>query len=299
MATFRQNHSRHKGGTLISFRLLFLSGLLLVVALLGYPFLKSYFEKLLTPQIEDIFGEDVRTYIPSHSGELVHHRFFSLSYIEQKEQSEWVAYELTHEMIKDSVQRYGFRFSDDHKVTTGSANYYDYSGSSYERGHLVAAADMRFDSVALKESFYMSNIAPMRRSFNNGIWRELEIQIRNWTYRYPKLYIISGPIWKSNSEIIGKKRNIHVPQAFYKVVLTQIKSEWEAIGFIIPHDVSSKPLEDYMVTVDDVEAATGIDFFVNMFSPIEQNKFESQYNQDLWKINPKQFHLRTRYWNFE
>jgi endonuclease G len=121
---------------------------------------------------------DDYNWLPTSKGNIVEHTFYSLSYIEKYEQAEWVAYNISDEQLKKPNVKRTDWFETDPKVITGSAKHSDYKGSGYTRGHLVPAGDMAFEELAMKETFFMSNMSPQIRSFNNGIWRELEEQSR-------------------------------------------------------------------------------------------------------------------------
>ena len=90
------------------------------------------------------------------------------------EQAEWVYYSLSQSnLLAPKVPRFDY-FNPDPKVKSKSAVHSDYSNSGYTRGHLVPAGDMSYDKQGMKECFYMSNMSPQPRVFNNGIWKELE-----------------------------------------------------------------------------------------------------------------------------
>lgn len=151
----------------------------------------------------------------------------------------------------------------------------------------------------MKESFYMSNMSPQLRQLNNGIWRELEENVRDWTYKADSLYVISGPVFANPIKIIGKSNMVTVPSAFYKVLLDNNGPEKKAIGFIIPHELSEKRLETYMVTVQDVEKITGLKFFENMPGQQEVTGLKSSINPSKWKVSDKRYQLRVTKWNYE
>ena len=54
------------------------------------------------------------------------------------------------------------------------------------------------------------------------------------------------------------------------------------IGFILPNDGSDKPLQDFAVTVDAVEEATGLDFFSTVPQP-KQAQLESTISVQDWR----------------
>ena len=69
-------------------------------------------------------------------------------------------------------------------------------------------------------------------------------------------------------------------QAFYKVVLRMGKTP-QALGFIYPNDGTHHKMSYYVLSVDEVESRTGIDFFYNLPDDIE-NEVESSSNLSRW-----------------
>ena len=198
-------------------------------------------------------------YLPKSTGnEIITHAQYSLSYHESHEQAEWVAYELTSREVNKICDRTD-DFREDPQVSTGSASLADYKGSGYDRGHLSPAADNKINCpTAMSESFFMSNISPQTAGFNRGVWRRLESLVRDWALKYKKIYIVTGPIFVSNIETIGSN-NVTVPGKYYKVILNFKRKE--GIGFILSHESSSEPLSSFVVSIDEVENQTGLDFF--------------------------------------
>ena len=245
----------------------------------------------------DYIAPKDRFFLPDTSmGEIVYHQYFTLSYNEKYEQANWVAYLLSKENLRQpNVSRKDW-FEQDKDVKTGSAGYYDYSGSGYSRGHLVPAADMAFSEIAMEQTFLMSNISPQIKEFNNGIWNELEQNVRNWAWDNNKIYIVSGPVLEKNMKFI-KKGNVAVPKYFYKVILDIQEPERKGIAFLLPNQISERPLTDYVVTIDSIENITGIDFFKYLLTENEQERLESTVNISKWKFNDELYKNRIEVWN--
>ncbi|MEL6638948.1 MAG: DNA/RNA non-specific endonuclease, partial [Bacteroidota bacterium] len=173
-----------------------------------------------SPAVETDPTSFEENFLPSSStGEVIHHTYYSLSYSEAHEQAEWVAYELSKkDLLVPNVERTG-DFRPDPRVRKASASTRDYSGSGYDRGHLAPAGDMAFSREAMSESFYMSNMSPQIRNFNGGAWRELEETVRDWTYEFGRLYVITGPVLSRGiREKIGDN-GVSVPDEYFKVIL--------------------------------------------------------------------------------
>ena len=124
---------------------------------------------------------------------IIEHTYYTLSYSEDHEQAEWVQYTLKSEYLNSNISRTD-NFRTDPLVRTTSSELIDYKGSGYDRGHLAPAADMKYNSTSMSESFFMSNMSPQSASFNRGIWRKIEKQFRDWSYEYGELVIVTGPI---------------------------------------------------------------------------------------------------------
>jgi endonuclease G len=110
------------------------------------------------------------------------------------------------------------------------------------------------------QSFYYSNISPQVPRFNRGIWKKLEMQVRNWAVEYDSLYVVTGPIFDSVMPTIGPHR-VSVPKAYYKVLLQKRNGEWFGIGFVLTNASLKGDIKQYATSIDKVEELTGIDFF--------------------------------------
>lgn len=214
--------------------------------------------------------------------QIIRHTGYTVSYNEFWRLPNWVGYELTREKARGTVAR-AKHFKADPLVQGISADNRDYSRSGYDRGHMAPAADMKWSTRAMKESFYFSNICPQLHNLNAGDWKELEESIREWAHKDSAIIVISGPIIKgSNPRRIGVNQ-IAVPEAFFKVVLAPYLSKPKAIGFIMKQEKGNHPLRSYVVSVDSVEKLTGIDFFPVLPDDIE-NKVEAKAIPREWGL---------------
>ena len=209
--------------------------------------------------------------------QIVSHMAYTLCYDEQHEQARWVAYMLTRERASGQIAR-ADNFRPDEMVKTGSAQLADYKRSGYSRGHLCPAQDMKWDSVAMSETFLLSNMSPQLQTFNDGIWKKIENRVHSWALQYDTLYVVTGPLLKPGLPTIGESR-VSVPEAFYKVVYDPARGKM--VGWIVPHENLKATAPKLATTVDEVEAATGIDFFSALPDELE-NAMESTYSRDDW-----------------
>jgi endonuclease G len=148
---------------------------------------------------------------------------------------------------------------------------------------MAPAADMKWSEQAMRESFYMTNICPQNQSLNRGDWNDLEELARDWARKYGSVYIACGPLVSEKYNTIGQNNRIALPNAFYKVFLRQKGSSWTAIGFVMPNQAGSRPLMTYMLSIDEVEQLSGIDFFYNLPDSIE-NSIEKDFRVRDWNL---------------
>jgi endonuclease G, mitochondrial len=171
---------------------------------------------------------------PISSGDVVRHTYYTLAYSENDEQTYWVFYKLTPELINGTQERTE-DFRADPMVSTLSASLDDYKGSGYDRGHLCPAADMTLNYTSMSESFYLSNISPQVAGFNRVIWSTLEDRVRKWAIHYSEIYVVTGGILNNKIGTIGVNQ-VTVPSSFYKIVYTEKNG---MIGLILSNHASS------------------------------------------------------------
>jgi endonuclease G len=205
--------------------------------------------------------------------------YYTLSYNEKHEQADWVAYELTNAMTIKKVERQD-NFRADPSIPTYSASLEDYEEPVYDRGHLAPCREFQFTYKAMDETFYLSNMSPQLPYFNRTVWNKLEGLVREWAELYGYIYVVTGPILKDGLPYIGENE-VSVPDSYYKVILVYKESRVQAIGFIIPQIDCTTDLTQYIYTVDEVEARTGIDFYYLLPDETE-NEVENNYNLADW-----------------
>ena len=227
-------------------------------------------------------------------GEIVRHTYFTLSYVENHEQAEWVAYELNRDRLNENWAARTNSFRPDPDVRTESATPRDYNVSGYDKGHLCPAADMAFSEQAMDESFLMSNMSPQAPAFNMGVWRELEELTRDWARKFNRLYVVTGPILTQQSlGQIGFSK-VTVPSYYYKVLLAP--DQQRAIAFMLPNQVSTRPVLDYAYSIDQVEKTTGLDFFPQILKGLDE-ELEGSLDKAAWPIDRKRYQERVDDWN--
>lgn len=190
----------------------------------------------------------------------------------------WVSWELTRDEVQGEEPR--GNFAADPKVE-GTATPNDYKGSGYDRGHMAPAADMKWSPEAMKRCFYMTNMCPQVHALNGGTWKKLEEKCRTWALADSAIYIVCGPVYSPEiDEFIGENQ-VAVPKAFFKVICSPYANPPRGIGFIMPNGKVPGGLQAAAVSIDEVEAATGHDFFSALPDEIE-NALEAECRFHYW-----------------
>ena len=253
--------------------------LIIIVSIAFFIFEQYTPESTQETQGPTISGFD---FLPtSTTGQIISHDFLTLSYNEKYEQAEWVAHELKASHISRTNRKRPY-FIYDPLVKSKSANYRNYKKSGYDRGHLCPAGDRKFSVKAFNETFFTSNISPQKHDFNSGIWNRLEQKTRYWVNKEKQLYVITGGVLTDGLKTIGQEK-VAVPNQFYKILLDYSKPEIKAIAFLIPHEDSNLPLYKFVVSIDEIESLTAIDFFPQLPDTLE-NRLEKSSNYKNWSF---------------
>lgn len=141
-----------------------------------------------------------------------------------------------------------------------------YFGSGHDRGHLAPnyAMAVVHGRTAQQDTFRMSNITPQRPALNRQLWQRLEeVVIDHFVPRFGVVQVIAGPVFAEHFlDGVGRRVGlVEVPEAFYKIIVVPAE-EPKALAFLMPQEVrGDESLDDFLVSIDEVEARTGLDFF--------------------------------------
>lgn len=216
---------------------------------------------------------------------MVHYPGFDVLFSPDHHQPYYSAWVLTPEHVRaDKVKRQD-KFTKDKKVK-GCATTDDYRNSGYDRGHLAPAADMKYDSAAMKACFNLTNISPQHNNLNAKTWAVLEDQCRAWALRDSSLVIIAGPVLTDHLENKIGKTGVTVPDRFFKVILAPYANPPRAIGFVMYNGYNPGGVQQAAMTVDQVEEITGFDFFSALPDELE-NAIESEQHYTAWQYSTK------------
>jgi endonuclease G len=210
---------------------------------------------------------------------------YTLSYNEELYQPNWVMYELHEANLYGPYKADSNNYQPDPDLGSCGPQLIDYAKSGFVRGRLAPSGDFKWNSNAMAETFYLSNVSPMNYDFRMGIWLNLENLIRVWVKTNKDLWIVTGPVLSEKGfpgpkHYIGKwTHEIVVPQYFYKIVLAP--NTPKAIGFIVPNTDYTRTLPSYATSINGIEDFTGIDF--DKILPVSiQDSVKAVYDIDQW-----------------
>lgn len=169
-----------------------------------------------------------------------------------------------------------------------------YSDELYDRGHQLPSAD-RLNYSANVTTFYPTNMTPQSNSFNGDIWADLESEVRSYASSSDTLYVVTGCVIDKDSGSVYDRagHTVRVPSAYFKALLRYYPSSstgdvYTACGFLLPHDdsIAKGDFRDYMMSIDELEKKTGMEFFVNLAEKVgadKAKKIKSQEPGSWWK----------------
>ena len=198
------------------------------------------------------------------------YRNYSFGWSQKDRVALWVAYPLCKLYTNGSAGRTNAWALDPLLGDLSAAPFSGYAGD-YARGHQLPSADRQCCDEANAQTFYGTNMTPQLNEHNEGIWSSLESKVRNIANASDTTYVVTGVIVSASSKIEkdSYKNNVTIPDAYFKVLLRYSKSstlgQWNAAAFYLEHRKYSENLgKQHSMSVDELEAMTGIDFFVNL-----------------------------------
>lgn len=196
----------------------------------------------------------------------------------------WVAYPLYTATLSgvDRTNAWGYDplIPEENQPNMGGGSSGLAESSKYSRGHQIPSADRLQNEDANAETFYYTNITPQLSGFNGGIWGSLENNLRTWAKNSDTLYVVTGCVVKDSqttTKTKDGKSTITVPTHYYKALLRLKNGTYTGCAYYIEHanGLSSSNLDNYRMSIDDLESKLGIDFFANLPAAVGETKAAS------------------------
>ncbi|CAN5396285.1 hypothetical protein BH10ACI2_BH10ACI2_01940 [soil metagenome] len=215
---------------------------------------------------------------------LLVHDSHILSYNNSRGTPNWVAWRTAKTDLGDSIPRP--LFEPDQSLPDGfrRVQYYDYSGSGYDRGHMVPSADRFGDPQWHGQLFLMTNIVPQTGELNQFPWEKLESYARSLVSRGSEVYTVAG-VYGEKGRI---KNKVTIPTNCWKVIAVFPRGQNDAIDANTRIIVVDMPNVDglrdadwrsYKTTVRAIEQKTGYDLFSDLPRNV-QDKIENRVDEN-------------------
>lgn len=217
-------------------------------------------------------------------------RNYTVCYSSRHHSPLWVAYPL-HRAYEGEVKRVD-NYDYDPTLPIDIQIRLNRSYGEYTRGHILGSAERNASREMNNQTFYVTNIAPqIQQGFNSasGAWNHLERFVDKQVCA-DTLYVVTGAIYDSFTDSDGTvieprtttnkndQKQVGVPTAFYKALLrTKAGNSGRSVGecksgelkcaaFIVGHRSASgrKPSTKELISIDELERLTGVDFFKNV-----------------------------------
>ncbi|MEJ7849457.1 MAG: DNA/RNA non-specific endonuclease [Pyrinomonadaceae bacterium] len=193
-------------------------------------------------------------------------RTFAISYNNSRGSANWISWKTTKKDLGDPLERPDFRPDLSLPRNFLRINATDYSGSGYQRGHLVPSADRFGDPEANLETFMMTNIVPQTGDLNQYPWEKFESYVRYNARRNSDVYQIAG-VYGDRGRIRNK---VTIPENCWKIVLilpagagiADVNENTLIIAVDMPNikGIANNRWQQYQTTVRSIEQKTGYNF---------------------------------------
>ena len=215
---------------------------------------------------------------------------FSVEWDYEKKSQRWTAYQMTRRAAESHTSRYygdpQYPMDPDLPRSYYLDNDY-YWGSGFDHGHICPSADRLYSAEANYQTFFLTNMQPQYKNFNGsgnsgGVWLTMENKVRQWTPKNTSdtLYIVKGGtidrVYLEGGAEDGVLQRIDgkliVPKYFFVALLYKNSTGYRGLALWFPHNNEVHgydALTDYALSIDELEARTGIDFFCNLPDDIE------------------------------
>ena len=210
----------------------------------------------------------------------------------------WVAYPLHKSYTSGSGYRTDAWNFDPIIPENMQTSMFNALGSGYQRGHMLPSASRYVNVEANEQTFYFTNMTPQNGNFNGGLWANMEEWVRSKQGKdRDTLYVVTGAVLSraESGESIqyttnygNDRKRIAIPRYYYKALL---KSDYDdrsgsrsyrTIAFWFEHKSANRQVAaSDAISIRELEARTGIDFFVHLNRTI-QDEVEGSIDMNYW-----------------
>lgn len=217
---------------------------------------------------------------------------YSVEWDCDKKSQRWSCYIITTKNRAKNTNRYyseSNQYPNDRELAASNRWEKDYIyRSGFDHGHICPSNDRLYSLNANTQTFYLTNMQPQYSVFNGshpdhkyeGLWIKMENYLHGFKLNdTDTMYVCKGGTIDKEENILMRIQNkLIVPKYFFVAVLVKktIKGQayYKSIGMWFPHTNvyhGDDKLSDYTMSIKDLEAKTGIDFFCNLPDDIERD----------------------------
>ena len=170
---------------------------------------------------------------------------------------------------------------------------FDYRNGGYDRGHMVQSESRTTTDQENASTFLLTNILPQGGENNQGPWSKFENYLNDQARSSTaprEIYVIAGGLYSSNAPTLKDEGKVAIPEYTWKVAVlmdagkglsdVHTPADLQVIAIKMPNlttpggpassvGIRNNAWEQYEVTVDELEAATGYDFLSALPNAIE------------------------------
>lgn len=207
---------------------------------------------------------------------------YALSYSKERNGASWVSWRLQADDFGPAPRHKGKFLSDD----TLPEGFYrvrhdDYTGSSYDRGHMVRSEERTRTPEDNKATFLMTNILPQTHDLNAGPWLRLEEYAQHLAQKEERtLYVVAGGLFNKGRRPATIGKGVAVPDSFFKVIVVldhgqsapDVSETTRVIAVIMPNKegLLGEGWARYRRPVDEIEKRSGYDLLSAVSEPVQR-----------------------------
>ena len=227
-------------------------------------------------------------------------RNYSICYDTEKLVSRWVAYPLHNCYVNPSISRtnawsFDPALPESIQQNIVEGGYNDGGNKQLDRGHMLPSASRYSTYETNAQTFYATNMMPQNSTFNQGVWGQLEGNVRK-AICGDTLYVVVGTLFEDGKTFTSRGRTIARPSHCYKLLLrtksgntkksiSEITdaSEIKAIGFLFANESSAGDIKSAAKSIAEIEKRAGVSFFRNL-NPAIAAQVKAQNNINDWNF---------------
>ncbi len=236
------------------------------------------------PKMSNLNNDEV--FIQHFMPDASDNRNYAMLYDKKLKMAYWVAYPLYNSILGSGNRTDAWGYDPAVSTAFQPNLFKGFQPTGYDRGHQLPSADRNLNTTQNKTTFYFTNMTAQVSRLNQGIWANLETKVRTWTAQCDTMYVVTGAIPKTSTDNLldfaqdNDGKDIAKPKYYFKALAMKKGSEYYTIAYKINNETppSGVTFENYRLTVNDLEKATGFTFFPDLNETQKGN-----INTSIWK----------------